>query len=673
MKFFALCLAAFGANPYRRGLGALAFMIKCAQYILASLELAAVNWLPFYRRRFDGIPKPRLMIIGAQKAGTTWIDRELRKQGLVALPDKKELHHFDRGRAWTIRGYLAQFDPSCGPIVEVAPDYGPLALWRIKAIGRLCPDLRAVFIAKHPAHRLWSGLRMETGFDRRLEAGAAIDHLRYLRLPRTRRYQDYAGQISRWQSVLGSTRLRVIPFEEMQAVPEACLKSILDLAGAKGAIHAIDNRRAFQGQPSLIGESLAAMINAQAQVNIDDFAAISPSLQSSAAHWRKIRLEASPQNERHLLYVCGFNPNPKAMSSGQKLAFDKIKELSERFASVQVIAFRNRLDRLDPMDDKWPSNVTLEMLDLSTFDRVLGGLRYPHLPAFVSARLWRGRRSLSKHMNSCKYTDFYADFSQGLGAIPAEYWPLFTFRQHDIVSNLYRRRALQGVAKSAAFGLEAWRSRRWERRAWQYVCRIETLSESDCEFVANYTDRPAKAAPVRGTFKSVCERRPVAGRIVFWGNMARDENEDAALHLIHTLYPAIKQRCPHAHLWIVGAHPGSRLTALAGPNVTITGFVDDPASVLATADIALVPLRLGSGVKIKVFETIDLQIPTIVSLVGGEGIPDHPCLIRTEDDRELVAEAVALLAQSVPTGKSASLEACSGNFGPQLDATVTFV
>ena len=78
----------------------------------------------------------------------------------------------------------------------------------------------------------------------------------------------------------------------------------------------------------------------------------------------------------------------------------------------------------------------------------------------------------------------------------------------------------------------------------------------------------------------------------------------------------------------------------------VTGYVEDPSDIFATLDVAVAPLRLGSGVKIKVFETIDMGIPTVVSPVGGEGIEDHPNLDRTTTDEEFAAAVIARLRES---------------------------
>ncbi len=673
MKPVEQILTAFGANPYRSSPGPFGFVVKSLQFIIASLELAAVLWVPLYAQRFANLRKPELLIIGAQKAGTTWIDRELRAQGLFSLPTEKETHHFDRGRSWTIGGYLKMFEQSSCPLVEVAPDYGPLPLWRIKAIGRLCPKLRVVFIAKNPATRLWSGLKMETGYDRGAGRGStAFEQLNYIGLPRTRRYQDYAGQITRWRSVLGAENVKIYPFDKLRSDPQRCIQSIGDLVGVGSAGKIVNVSRAFKGSSWALGGNLAVCLNRAAGADIDKCEAFGQDFREMVRGWRRQPLEPSPAADRHLLYVCGFNPNSRATSSGQKLAFKKVSELARSYASVHVIAFRNRFDQLDPVETNWPENVSAEILDISMYDRVFGGLAYPLKPAFAAARLWRGRKAIKAHVSSSDHTDFYADFSQGLSAIPCKFWPLFTFRQHDVVSNLYFRRARRFGLRSAFFYLEARRVQRWETGAWNGVCRIETLSHSDKILIAKQTETPVSAIPERGTIEGGEPRAPTSGRIVFWGNMARIENEDAALHFIHNLFPQIKRDCPDAHIWIVGAHPSARLKGLACADITITGFVDDPAKILQTADLAVAPLRIGSGVKIKVFETIDLGIPTVVSPVGGEGIPDHPLLLRAKDDREFTQQVIGRLHHNVPAGYIARLDARNGNAGAQPTVTETF-
>jgi glycosyltransferase involved in cell wall biosynthesis len=189
--------------------------------------------------------------------------------------------------------------------------------------------------------------------------------------------------------------------------------------------------------------------------------------------------------------------------------------------------------------------------------------------------------------------------------------------------------------------MEAWRARQWEAGAWATVLRVETLSEDDATFVG---DSAPTAEVFNGGAGVTIEVDPnqrrseaiVPGRLIFWGNMSRAENVDAATYMARVLLPRIRARVAHAHLWIVGAHPTAEVEALRNDTVHVTGFVDDPAPVFYTASAAVAPIRLGSGVKIKVLETINAGIPTIASPVAREGIPPHRLLLAAETDDEFV-------------------------------------
>ncbi len=646
----ARLLLALGINPHRRRAGS--FWIKIAQYVVGSLELLLL-FTP-YVRTLGHLPKVDLMVVGAQKAGTTWLDAQLRALNVCRLPGIKELHHFDRGRCWALRRYLAQL--GIGINIEIAPDYGPLAVWRIRAMRRLFPNMKVAMILRHPAERDWSGLRMEMGFDSGQPLGdvpvAAM--LRYLKSRRGRRYSDYSTHIARWSAVFGRENLLLVPFDDIARDPAGVVGRVLSHARLNAEAPTISPEPVFAGESQDPPPAVATFLNRRARAQI---AKLPPEW---AERWDR-QLEASPSGKA--LYICGFCPNDKSTSSGQKLAHRKITEMAKQFAQVDVIYFRNKLDRLDPQPANWPANVrVLTDFEVGPKQRILGALRWPHLPKFASARRWAAGRLIGRLVQPADYRAFYADFSQGAGAIPEGSLPLFEFRQHDVVSKLYDRMAVQ----RPMLRLEAFLTRRWEQRVWSRVAQVTTLSEEDAAEIS-VIGVEACAEPVSGTV-TIAKPAPVSGRIIFWGNMARAENEDAAVRLVNDILPRVKMAIPDAHVWIVGAHPTERVRGLAAKDVTVTGFIDDPSPVLATASMAAVPLRLGSGVKIKVLETLEGGIPTVVSPVGGEGIPDHPLLTRVLDDGAMADAIIDILAaQSVPAAKKDMREMSNG--GTQLAST----
>jgi glycosyltransferase involved in cell wall biosynthesis len=60
--------------------------------------------------------------------------------------------------------------------------------------------------------------------------------------------------------------------------------------------------------------------------------------------------------------------------------------------------------------------------------------------------------------------------------------------------------------------------------------------------------------------------------------------------------------------------------ALSGPQVEVTGWLEDLAAVLATTRVAVAPLRYGAGLKLKIVEAMGHGVPVVTTAVGAEGL-----------------------------------------------------
>src|SRR5690606_23280995 len=103
--------------------------------------------------------------IGAQKAGTTWLYRQLSRHPRVRFPGGKEVHFWNaRIERDSLDWYRALFssDPA---LVEgdVTPAYGILEPTVIRQIHDAFPDLRIIFIMRNPVARAWSSALMALG------------------------------------------------------------------------------------------------------------------------------------------------------------------------------------------------------------------------------------------------------------------------------------------------------------------------------------------------------------------------------------------------------------------------------------------------------------------------------------------------------------------------------
>ena len=142
--------------------------------------------------------------------------------------------------------------------------------------------------------------------------------------------------------------------------------------------------------------------------------------------------------------------------------------------------------------------------------------------------------------------------------------------------------------------------------------RLETIDTGvDLEF---YAFQPAEAAPDTG---------PKGGTIVFTGAMDWRANIDGIAFLMDEVWPLVLAVRPEARALVVGRNPPEDLVGRAralGFAWRFTGFVDDIRPYVAEANVYVIPLRVGSGTRIKAFEAMAMGRPVVSTTVGVEGL-----------------------------------------------------
>ncbi len=244
-----------------------------------------------------------------------------------------------------------------------------------------------------------------------------------------------------------------------------------------------------------------------------------------------------------------------------------------------------------------------------------------------------------------------ADFLQTAGAIlDSPLRPRVIF-QHN-VEYVIRKRHWERETNA----LRKWLLRaEWEKaRAIEgEVCRtfdhVITVSEDDRhmierEFGVNHVSDLPTGVDLEYFRPQIVERKP--GNLVFVGSMDWHPNEDGIFWFVREVWPHVRQAAPHASLTVVGKNPSGRLRALAGGDtaIEITGTVTDVRPYLARAEAAIVPLRIGGGTRIKIFEAMSMERAVLSTTLGAEGLPVTPGRdILLEDQPEGFARAAAFL------------------------------
>lgn len=111
--------------------------------------------------------------------------------------------------------------------------------------------------------------------------------------------------------------------------------------------------------------------------------------------------------------------------------------------------------------------------------------------------------------------------------------------------------------------------------------------------------------------------------LVFLGSMDWMPNIDGCCWFADAIWPLVKQKYPDTTLTIVGRKPAPKVQELAtrDPSIRVTGTVDDVRPHLAAEEVMIVPLRVGGGTRIKIFEAMATGIPCVSTRIGAEGLP----------------------------------------------------
>lgn len=110
--------------------------------------------------------------------------------------------------------------------------------------------------------------------------------------------------------------------------------------------------------------------------------------------------------------------------------------------------------------------------------------------------------------------------------------------------------------------------------------------------------------------------------IFYAGTLSWEPNRDGIQWFIEQCWPAIIQQEPEAVLNVCGGGADEALVKLMNKTagVNALGFVDDLDSIMQKSRCAIVPLRFGSGMKIKTFDALYRGLPLITTGIGAEGI-----------------------------------------------------
>lgn len=337
---------------------------------------------------------------------------------------------------------------------------------------------------------------------------------------------------------------------------------------------------------------------------------------------RTLNLLKHLAQEHEITFVCSVEINT------EESVLDQMRQVCPRFIAVR--------------QPQWDRNSWRYYLKL------LANFASPYPFGVAKDHSPRLARQLRQLLATEKFDVLVCDFLhatinlRGLDSLP------IVLFQHNVEAEIFRRYYLQQRNwLGKLFWLYQWRKmQRYEGQVSRELDCCVAVSETDKRtFQRDYglTNVLTIDTGVDVQYFAGVEATRIPNRLVFTGSMDWLPNEDGMVWFVREILPMIHQRVPEVSLAIVGRQPGSRVMQLSNssPQIMVTGRVDDIRPYLAEGTVFVVPLRIGGGTRIKIFEAMASGIPVVSTTVGAEGL-------QVQDGRHIyLADAPGAFAEAV--------------------------
>jgi sugar transferase (PEP-CTERM/EpsH1 system associated) len=169
---------------------------------------------------------------------------------------------------------------------------------------------------------------------------------------------------------------------------------------------------------------------------------------------------------------------------------------------------------------------------------------------------------------------------------------------------------------------EARRVARHERRVAEQFDHLVIISEQDRDLLGLADPDRVDVLPNGVDTEFFAAREPSGSvhDLTFVGNMGYAPNVDAAGVLVERILPLVQARRPGASVLLAGARPAKAVQRLAGPQVEVSGWVDDIRDGYARGRVMVAPLQIGAGQQNKVLEAMSMGVPVVTTELVNSAI-----------------------------------------------------
>ena len=230
---------------------------------------------------------------------------------------------------------------------------------------------------------------------------------------------------------------------------------------------------------------------------------------------------------------------------------------------------------------------------------------------------------------------------------------------HNVEAEIFARHAEQAapLPMRLVWANQHDKMQRFEREALRRFTSVVAVSERDAQYFREEYKIAAPATIPTGVDldffawnapQSVAPDRPPT--VVFTGSMDWDANIDGVRHFLDAVWPLVQSEVKRVRFVVIGRNPPAALLerARALTGVSFTGFVDDVRPHVREAHVSVIPLRVGGGTRIKVFEAMAMGCPVVSTSIGIEGldVADGEHYLRGDSAVDQASAVVRLLREA---------------------------
>ncbi len=263
----------------------------------------------------------------------------------------------------------------------------------------------------------------------------------------------------------------------------------------------------------------------------------------------------------------------------------------------------------------------------------------------------RVRRAVAQWLGNGRFDIAVCDFLSASLNFPDPLTAPVVLFQHNVETMLWRRMAHTEKApwSKLSYSVEAWKMASYERHALRRFRHVIAVSEHDRNAMLKLCSGCSITVVPTGVDTEQYQASPsVSGNppvVLFTGSMDWEPNIDAVEYFCREIWPTVLAAFPDAHFRIVGRNPHARVRRLASASIEVTGTVASVTDYLRSATVVIVPLRIGGGTRLKIFEAMAMAKALVSTSIGAEGldVTDGHDLIIADNAPSFAAAILRLL------------------------------